>query len=167
MTRCLYVISLAAFLAMSGGCDIRDRMGRLEKQNEELKAEIKKSEAAADFDLQAKCGKDARVWFNQNWTRDKTTILLSYTNHYNKPLNKCFVFVEYHYKEDQNGSWTNYLTLWDMYENVKYGEAAESHTETFKPKFGITKSVYICDVLGKECKAIDEFNDLVRPYLTN
>src|SRR5205809_624249 len=76
------------------GCDMQDRLSRLEKQNQELQAEIKKRDGAtADLESQAKCSRDAKVWFRENWPSDRTTLLLDYTNHYNKTRNQCFTFV--------------------------------------------------------------------------
>jgi ribosomal protein S13 len=50
-------------LIVATGCDNGERISRLEKQNQELQAEIKKRDAVAEYDLQAKCSKDARGWF--------------------------------------------------------------------------------------------------------
>jgi hypothetical protein len=150
------------------GCASDERVARLEKQTEELKGEIKKSQEAADFDLQAKCGKDARTWFQDNWSRDKDTVLLTFTDHYNKAQNKCFIFVEYHYRQDQkSGSWTNDITLTDVYENVKYAEFGESHLLFYKPTVHSTDEVFDCEAYGKKCSTIDEFNNLIRPYMNN
>src|SRR5580765_997419 len=101
------------------GCDIPDRVSRLEKQAKEIQSE---KDRVADYDLQAKCSKDARVWFKENWRSDKDTALLDFTNHYNKKQNKCFILVEYHYNSNlvagtRGSSWTNIMTLWDLYEN--------------------------------------------------
>src|SRR5229473_7196388 len=90
-------LALATCLLLAG-CNHEERISKLEKQNQELQAEIKKDRAAAEYDMQAKCAKDSKLWFNENWQGDKTTLLLSYTNHYNRSLNKCFIEVEYHYK---------------------------------------------------------------------
>ena len=49
------------------GCDTA-RVDRLEKENAELKAKVDKADVARDYDLQAKCSKDARAWFNKNWS---------------------------------------------------------------------------------------------------
>jgi hypothetical protein len=70
------------------GCDTA-RVDRLEKENAALKAKVDKADVALNLDLQAKCSKDARTWFNQNWPRDKNTIMLDFTNHYNAKFNKC------------------------------------------------------------------------------
>ena len=63
------------------GCDIPDRVSHLEKQTKEMQSE---KDRMTDYDLQAKCSNDARAWFNENWSKDKDTILLDFTNHYNK-----------------------------------------------------------------------------------
>src|ERR1700682_3437330 len=97
MSRFLLLLAAAVLLATTG-CDNSDRIARLEKQNQELLAEVKKGQASADYDLQAKCSRDARAWFNETWSRDRDTILLDFSNHYNKKENKCFIFVEYHYQ---------------------------------------------------------------------
>jgi hypothetical protein len=68
---------------------------------QDLQAEIGKNAKSADFDLQSKCARDARTWFNDTWSRGKDTILLDYTNHYNKKSNQCFILVEYHYHLDK------------------------------------------------------------------
>src|SRR5712671_5178525 len=109
-----------AILLVATSCETSERISRLEKQNQELQTEVTKSQATADYDLQAKCSKDARAWFNENWgVRDKDTILLDFTNHYNKNQNKCYILIEFHYSTDQQGSWTNSMSLWDVYENSK------------------------------------------------
>jgi hypothetical protein len=162
------VIALGVALSFAAGCDTGQRITRLEKENEELKAEIKKNQAAADFDLQAKCSKDARAWFNENWSRDKDTVLLDFTNHYNKAQNKCFILVEYHYSlNDGRGSWTGDMALSDIYENIKYGDFAENHLIFFKPTVGTKDQMLRCEVYGKKCKTLDEFNELIRSYLNN
>jgi hypothetical protein len=60
------------------GCD-SERISRLEKQNQELQAQIQKHQAAAALDLQAKCSRDAKTFFFEGWRRDKDTVLLDYS----------------------------------------------------------------------------------------
>ena len=80
--RGLCLLLLAVSL---GGCN-NDRIEKLERQNQELMGELKRDRAASDYDLQAKCARDSKVWFSENWQADKTTLLLNYTDHYNKRL---------------------------------------------------------------------------------
>jgi len=161
----LYLFVLASLVAT--GCDT-DRISKLEKENQELKAKIEKSNAAQDYDLQARCAKDARAWFNQSYSRDSQTDLLDYTNHYNKNLNKCFATVEYHFTiAPKNPSWMNDMSLWDIYENSQYGKFLESHTIDLNLKGGTADHIVTCEVAGSKCKTIDEYNGLVQPYLNN
>jgi hypothetical protein len=153
-------------------CDTSDRLARLEKQNQELQAQVQKGNAAADLDLQAKCSRDARAWFTENWLpRDKDTILLDFTNHYNKKLNKCFILVEYHYDSKFAGaggtSWTNDMLLTDVYENSKYGRFDENHYTYWKPTVTTNDEVISCELLDQKCKTIEEFNGLLRPYMND
>jgi hypothetical protein len=159
-------IAVVAFLLVGlAGCN-DDRIAKLEKQNQELLAQVKKDHSVQEYDLQAKCSKDSKAWFNENWSSDKTTLLLSYSNHYNKSMNKCFIEVEYHYTL-QGSSWVNDMQLWDVYENIKYGDISVSHLVSAAKPFSIEELVNLCEVYGKKCKTIDEFNSLVRPYLTD
>ena len=145
----MLLIVLGTVFLMAIGCDSTERISRLEKQNEELQAEIKKSQATTDYDLQAKCSRDAKGWFTENWsTQDKTTILLNFTNHYNKGLNKCFILVEYHFSLGTGDSWIRDITLWDIYENSKYGNFAESHTVPNSNKVDEITRVNTCELLG-------------------
>jgi hypothetical protein len=165
----LRITAFGTVLLMAMGCGQDEKIATLEKQNQELKAQVEKSHATADYDLQAKCSKDARAWFNENWASTKDAILLDFTNHYNKSLNKCFILVEYHYSNSFAGTsgWTNNMSLWDVYENSKYATFAENHTTYFKPTVHTEQSVVICELLGKKCMNIGEFNDATLPYMSN
>lgn len=161
------VMLVAAALLVSTGCD-SDRIANLEKQNKELQTELSKSRnAVAEYDLQSKCSKDARGWFSENWNRDKDSILLDYTNHYNKGLNKCFIVVEYHYRFMTADSWMNHMSLWDVSENSKYGEFSESHVVLQKPDFKIEDKVVECEVAGKKCTDLQGFNQIARAYMND
>ena len=166
-------ITLGFCLTVLAGCDA-GRLNDLEKQNAELKAQLAKQNAAQDFDLQAKCSKDARTWFNVNWSdtsRSKDTNLLDFTNHYNGKLNKCFIVVEWHYKsifgDPGAGSWTNDMNLYDVYENAQYARFSENHNTFYKPLIHVQDQVIGCDVQGQKCKTIDEFSNLLRPYMND
>ena len=160
----------AAFLAaivFTAGCGDGQRIAQLEKQNEEFKAQLARNQAATDFDLQAKCAKDSTAWFNESFSNDKDTILLDHSNHYNKEQNKCFIVVEWHYKSSYygEGSWTNHMSLWDVYENTRLGEVVEQHIIEFKPP-STRNEVQSCSMLDKKCSTVAEFDDLARPYMS-
>ena len=148
------------------GCN-EDRIVKLEKQNQELQTqvkEIKKRDVVAEYDLQAKCAHDSKVWFNENWQSDRDTLLLTYTDHYSRSQNKCFLFVEYHHAYTKDW-WVNAMSIWDIYENVQYGEVNVNHYTEWKPRFSSREEVNSCAVAGKKCSTVEEFNSLVRPYL--
>jgi hypothetical protein len=159
---------LAPLIALAIGCNIPERVSRLEKETKEMQSERNR---ATDYDLQAKCSKDARGWFNENWSSDKDTILLDFSNHYNKKENRCFILVERHYNSKLAGpggaSWTNHMSLWNVYENSEYGDFAENHYTYYKPKVSSSEEVIMCEMLGQKCKTVDEFNALVRPYMND
>src|SRR2546423_1847555 len=81
----------------------------------------------------------------------------AYTNHYSKSLNQCFVLVEYHYGIGDAPSWSNSISLWNVYENSQYGTYLESHLIYLKPKYTSESLVSNCEVVGKKCKTLDEF----------
>jgi hypothetical protein len=55
--------------------------------------------------------------------------------------------------------------LWDVYENTQYAEVVESHITSLKPA-SRRKEVITCNVLHKKCASVDEFEDLVRTYMS-
>jgi hypothetical protein len=124
-----------------------------------------------NYDFQAKCSKDARVWFNENWSRDKDTILLDFSNHYNIKQNKCFIFVWCHQNSHASSgdlaSWSNQMTLFDVYENAKYAEFLQDHVMRGKPDFKWDEPVLICDLQGTTCKSIDEFYNFLHPFMND
>src|SRR5579884_1776223 len=122
-----WAIEALVFCTFLAGCN-NDRLAKLERENSDLRANLEKQNAAAAYDLQAKCAKDARIWFNLNWApRDKNTIYLDYTNHYNRKLNGCFIVVEHHFNLPQTSNWHNAMSLWNVHENEQYGTFDEGH----------------------------------------
>jgi hypothetical protein len=96
------ILSLIVAMIVSG-CDDPQRTVRLEKENADLKAQLNEKKVTRNYDLEARCSKDARVWFNQNFSRDKDTMLSSFSNHYHVPSNQCYIFVEYHWRQGVGG----------------------------------------------------------------
>jgi hypothetical protein len=150
------------FLPILLGCDSGKQITRLEKQTAELQQEIKRANATIDYDLQGKCARDAKQWFDETWVHDKKkTIFLTFTNHYNKAQNKCFIVVEHHYTLERSVDWANDIMLWDVQENVKYGEFSENNASDAKSP---SNKVFSCQVARTKCKSLDEFNRLLQPY---
>ena len=114
-------ILTACLLCLNVGCDYSQRITRLEKDNKDLQSKVSRQEAAIDYDLQAKCAKDSRTWFLQNWQKDNKTLLLDYTNHYNRSRNICFILVQYNRSMGRKGEFVSKdLIAHDIYENVEH-----------------------------------------------
>ena len=151
--------------ALLAGCDT-DRLAKLEKENADLKTKVEKEDVAVNYDLQAKCSKDARAWFNLNFSpRDINTTYLDYTNHYNKKLNACFIVVEYHFNLPPTSTWHSMLALWNVYENNQYGKFDEGHYYDFQNPGEDKPRVNNCLVYGTKCTREEEFNRLVGTYM--
>jgi len=163
----LCIMAFGAVLLVATGCGQDKKIAALEKQNQELMAEIEISHATVDYDLQAKCSKDARAYFNGNWPRDKDTLYLDFTNHYNKSMNKCFILVEYRYSHGREYSWANDKALWDVYENARYADLNVYHITYFEPTFRKEEKVANCELFDKKCTTIGEFDNFTRPYMSN
>jgi hypothetical protein len=161
----LRAIALILVLTLISGCDLEDRIRKLEKQNADLKAQTDKDHVGRDYDLKAKCSKDARTWFNENWEREKNTLLLQYSNHYQTRSNDCFILVELHYSNDDRGSWTNGVMLWNVYENLRVGNFTEAHKVDAKGQS--QDEVVTCEMANKECTSFDQYMGLTEPYLDN
>jgi quinol monooxygenase YgiN len=162
--RQLFALSIILFAV---ACDTPDRVTRLEKQVQELQAKVSKDQAAMDYDLQEKCAKDAKAWFNENWERgEKGTTLLNETHHFNKAQNKCFIVVEYHYDQLPAPSWVNHISLWDVIENTQYATFAQNHFIDYKNSFN-RDNVITCEFNGTKCKTLEEFSNLISTYTSN
>lgn len=141
------------------GCD-NDRLAKLEKQTAALESQLAAVQKANQLDLQAKCSKDAKVWFDERWAsgRDRNTLILDFTNHYNLAKNKCFVQVEFRFT--LGSSWAETLSVFDVYENQKYGDFSERHT--------IDNSMLTtCEVYGKKCQSLQEYQSLTAQFMSN
>jgi hypothetical protein len=156
---------LALCLGLSG-CDV-EKANELQKQNDELKGELKKRDAAAQLDMQAKCAKDSKAFVNEKFGGDKDTIMLDFTNHYNVAENKCFVMAEWHYRiAAGHDDWQNDEFLYNVYENEKVGQFAKLTSMYFLGKeYKTNESINTCEVYGSKCKTQEEFNNLITPYL--
>ena len=163
MSKYLLTLTLSAWLMFLVGCDT-ERVTSLEKENQELKEKIQKQEnAAADLDSQAKCGRDAKIYFHENWPSDEKTMNLDFTNHYNRSLNKCFVLVSDLFWIKKNSQSAFISVLQDVYENDAVGQFSQTEVNSPDKLEGLT----LCKVADAKCTAVKEFNDLVHPYMIN
>jgi hypothetical protein len=140
----------------------------VQKENQELKTKLQEQKNLQNLELQSKRARDAKAWFRENWREDQLTTLLDYTDHYNKQMNKCFIMVEYHYKLAASElSWYNDMTLWDVYENLKYANYSESHEIHKVNNYTPVNTIFSCDVPGAKCKSLEEWNKAVNSYMSD
>jgi hypothetical protein len=100
----------------------------------------------------------------QPFSRDKDTIYLDYTNLYSKKLNSCFIWVEEHSRDGQDkllAPWCTYVSVWNVYENSKYGDFIEHHNPGNEQ---LPQSMVICDLGEKSCSSLKEFQGLTQSY---
>ena len=84
---------LISICLLAAGCNTGNstKISGLEKENQDLKAQLAKQQAS-DFDLQAKCADQASKYFKLGgWDINKFD---SYTNHWNKSQGKCFMLIQ-------------------------------------------------------------------------
>ena len=149
----------AAMIWIAAGCgsrgDTAEAAGRAKPTIEQL---------TADYDLRAKCARDARDWFKENWRLDKGTLLLNYSNHYSKAQNRCYALVENHTLVS-NDLWVNNLTLWDVNDNSKQGDFVLDHSFYIKPENGRGQWMVNCEISGARCSSFNEFQTLAHSYM--
>jgi hypothetical protein len=61
------LMRLFLIACIASGCDLDERVSRLEKQSKDREAELKQDNPVEVYDLQAKCSKDSKAWFSENW----------------------------------------------------------------------------------------------------
>lgn len=148
------------------GCNTGERLTRLEKQTADMKAEIDKSKGVQDYDLEARCSKDAGKWFSANFGLSRAATLLHFTNHFNKASDQCFIVVEYDYRVDRHSAESELMyttSMWNVYENSNLATFEQS--EIMKPANPPQFSVVSCDVRGRECNSADQFRSMISPYM--
>jgi hypothetical protein len=156
---------LCLVLIWSCGCD-NGNAARLEQQK-----------AAADLELQAKCSKASKQWFDENAAglgndRNQT---IDFSNHYNKNLNKCFVLLEYRLNMETHRDGAGLKSeqiqrrLFDVYENNQIGELSKMHAEgegklqSTPP----TDTVGSCSVRDAKCASEADFEKSIKPYMND
>jgi hypothetical protein len=160
--RVLFFSFLSASMLMATGCDT-DRISKLEKENQELKEKLSAKDTAQIYEMQAKCGKDAKEWFRDNYSQDKDYLSQLYIDHYNKKLNVCFIRTADQLKIfDNSTSW--HTSIWNVYENSLYADLEENHDSNNKDK---PDTVDICDVQGKKCSNRSQFDQMTSSLMND
>lgn len=159
---------LLAILAFGTACN-QDRLARLEKENKELRVELAKQKQFTDLDVQGKCADAAKKYFREEFSSDKSTILLDHYNHYNRELGKCFALIEWHYYDtnSKTGSWHNMIKIVDVYERDEYADFSDYTEVAFSPTPSSKNSVLTCEVDDKKCSSMEEFHRLSAHFMAN
>ena len=140
------------------GCNSGE-MDKLEKQNQEILAQLHRLEISQKFDREAKCSQAAKEYFRDNWRTEKDQAALVYSNRDNTALNKCFIYVKSMTYMNAGNEWRASQSLSDVYERTEYGSFLEVH------KSG--PSDLHCEVEGKSCTSQSDFESRIVPYTTN
>jgi hypothetical protein len=121
--------------------------------------------AAASFDFQERCAKQAREQFQQSyWSKQEMT---GFTNHYNEKLNRCFMLVEStDVKTDPGTMWIN-KTLLDAFEGRELATYSW-HSDKVKKYWQVPP--FQCEVTlpsgeKKICNSDAEFEELIKVYM--
>ena len=156
------VVFLAGFLA---GCGSSGKINQLEKQNQDLQAQVDKQQQASDFDLQAKCSSQAQKVFQEGGY--DMNIMDSYTNHWNKNLNKCFVLIMSGSTTD--GVLSSSKILLDALEGKAYGDLIVKRDKKIWEQTPL-----ICEMIDdgnqsnmKVCNSEAEFDNFADSYMNN
>ncbi len=79
----------------------------------------------------------------------------SFTSHYNKKLDKCFIRIECHIFSDKTHEAINTIDIWNVFEGTHIGRLS---TPVELPQSD-------CVVAGKTCNLPSEFEALIKPYM--
>jgi hypothetical protein len=152
------IVESALLFILCAGCN-GDRIARLEKENQDLKARLAQKTVSRNDD-QMQCLRDTRTFFEKQYKSVKGTTFLNYMSHFNRDENVCYMVIEWHGDNAPLGS-TSSMTLWNMQKNSRVGIffANQSHDGN--------ESVSKCTVNGISCATPDEFYKLVQPFMNN
>lgn len=141
-------------------CDA-DKIAQLEKENKELQAKLGSLSQRSLLDLQEKCATQARIEYNyEGWSKKP---LVSYFNHYNRELNKCFIAVYANGDKLIRGELYIGIYVSDAFEGKNFGEF---YGVVGKPE----RSPVSCMTLsptGEEtfCHSKDEFDVAIKRFM--
>lgn len=123
---------------------------------------------AEDYDFSERCGKRAQEVFDKDTptpyeNNEKGQLISTYSNHYNKKLNKCFisVIVTFISKDAKKGESHKQVQLYDINDNKEYGVLFTR----IDPYFPATYTPVQCTFMEKTCHSEEEWNSLQKPYM--
>ena len=114
--------------------------------------------AKQEMEMRVQCQDIAKKYFNGDYNRKLlawSPDLDKFKSHYNKKLNKCFIQIN----ASNNPNFPYEIFLYDILDNIEYGQYTEVKGKDDNPK------LKICVVSKNECNNMDEFENLVKPYM--
>jgi len=159
----LLVVAVIAMAALSAREWVVIR--GLERAVEQISARLPEKDAAASFDLQAKCAKQARKAFAAlGYAKDA---MAGFENHYNSRLNKCFIHVTNTDAKISPGTIWTHRDVFDAVEGKAYGTYSW-HTEKDKKYWEVPP--FQCEATlpsGEKrlCNSDAEFTELMKIYM--
>jgi hypothetical protein len=116
--------------------------------------------ATERYALQERCGKFAAEVFAKEWgtgvsNTDNGQTIADYRNHYNFRLNKCFYLeLSTTYPRSKDERQFSSSRLFDLQENREIGTYHQ-----------LEDAVVACDLQGKECHSLLEYQALIKPFM--
>jgi hypothetical protein len=111
-----------------------------------------------EYEFAEKCGNDARNWYHhfiEEGSPSEEQRTITYSNHYNSRLNKCFADVTQLKATRDNGMFTNRFLI-DVNENREVGSFLQS---------GKSQLVMACSMANRDCKSDEEWKAMLAPYV--
>ena len=127
----------------------------------------KNLKVSSSLTLQEMCSKGSKVFFNENYPQNPLQFVPgiddynSYTNHYNKKLDKCFILINDH---RGSGSGDHQIIsdatrLYDVYEDKEYATWF-----TGPQRLGEMNNTSFYNILGNACNDKD-FQSFIKSYM--
>jgi hypothetical protein len=108
------------------------------------------------FELKTACGKSAFEYYARNKLCNGHG---NYINHYNVKLNSCFIHMMASCKADNDSDMFWAESLIEVNENREFGSyIGDRKLVDGKPA--------MCHVENKQCKNLEEFKELIKPYMS-
>jgi hypothetical protein len=130
----------------------------------ETKSDILQRQIVDEYNLQERCGNTCKEYFDKEYlilprVTDKYLRVLTYENHYNMKLNKCFIKIDDIYVDNKTGKpqFANFR-LRSIHENKNVGSISVSWRN---PEVSFSN----CKVMDTKCNSYEEWEILIKPYM--
>lgn len=112
----LLFVGAVSLMLVGAGCENTDEVGRLNRENSELKTQLAQQQKPNDLELQAKCSDMAKNYFVGRGYKDGDGFTFDYINHFNAKLNKCFIQISSYSPNDD----ARFIDVYDAVEGKHY-----------------------------------------------